>query len=130
MTNCASYIFSLYLFFFQAEDGIRDKLVTGVQTCALLPKIEVVDALEHVALSIFGSPRTRGPPPPAVLRLARFGSSARLGRGGPRPRPSCGSPHSGLPLAPGPGGPPPRPPSAPPPRTPGRRRFGTPCARP
>src|SRR5205823_7949828 len=24
-----------YLFFFQAEDGIRDKLVTGVQTCAL-----------------------------------------------------------------------------------------------
>src|SRR3989441_7538043 len=33
-------------FFFQAEDGIRDKLVTGVQTCALpisigctLPKI-------------------------------------------------------------------------------------------
>src|SRR2546425_4445457 len=26
---------SLFLFFFQAEDGIRDKLVTGVQTCAL-----------------------------------------------------------------------------------------------
>src|SRR3989441_4589884 len=25
----------LLLFFFQAEDGIRDKLVTGVQTCAL-----------------------------------------------------------------------------------------------
>src|SRR5258708_28532012 len=24
-----------YLFFFQAEDGIRDDLVTGVQTCAL-----------------------------------------------------------------------------------------------
>src|SRR5687767_9193145 len=24
-----------YDFFFQAEDGIRDKLVTGVQTCAL-----------------------------------------------------------------------------------------------
>src|SRR6266536_5676734 len=28
-----SYIFSF--FFFQAEDGIRDPLVTGVQTCAL-----------------------------------------------------------------------------------------------
>src|SRR2546425_1554717 len=27
------YIF--FFFFFQAEDGIRDKLVTGVQTCAL-----------------------------------------------------------------------------------------------
>src|SRR5258708_20119729 len=26
---------SLYDFFFQAEDGIRDDLVTGVQTCAL-----------------------------------------------------------------------------------------------
>src|SRR5687767_12926768 len=28
MKSCSS-------FFFQAEDGIRDKLVTGVQTCAL-----------------------------------------------------------------------------------------------
>src|SRR5699024_11326356 len=26
---------SSYLFFFQAEDGIRDRNVTGVQTCAL-----------------------------------------------------------------------------------------------
>src|SRR5438132_2882710 len=26
---------SLYFFFFQAEDGIRDHCVTGVQTCAL-----------------------------------------------------------------------------------------------
>src|SRR2546421_3228577 len=25
----------LFLFFFQAEDGIRDLIVTGVQTCAL-----------------------------------------------------------------------------------------------
>src|SRR5205823_11092895 len=28
-------LFVRYFFFFQAEDGIRDKLVTGVQTCAL-----------------------------------------------------------------------------------------------
>src|SRR5229473_3786062 len=27
--------FNFVFFFFQAEDGIRDKLVTGVQTCAL-----------------------------------------------------------------------------------------------
>src|SRR5687767_15405539 len=27
--------FICFFFFFQAEDGIRDKLVTGVQTCAL-----------------------------------------------------------------------------------------------
>src|SRR5712672_3847711 len=26
---------NILFFFFQAEDGIRDKLVTGVQTCAL-----------------------------------------------------------------------------------------------
>src|SRR5205823_4688635 len=30
----STYAFSV-VFFFQAEDGIRDKLVTGVQTCAL-----------------------------------------------------------------------------------------------
>src|SRR5205823_9108403 len=29
------YRILLFFFFFQAEDGIRDKLVTGVQTCAL-----------------------------------------------------------------------------------------------
>src|SRR5687767_15771287 len=31
---CSSFYFFCF-FFFQAEDGIRDKLVTGVQTCAL-----------------------------------------------------------------------------------------------
>src|SRR5699024_11355502 len=29
------YNYFLYFFFFQAEDGIRDRNVTGVQTCAL-----------------------------------------------------------------------------------------------
>src|SRR2546427_3276843 len=29
------YLFSCFFFFFQAEDGIRDLTVTGVQTCAL-----------------------------------------------------------------------------------------------
>src|SRR2546425_10769712 len=31
LIRCSTFCF----FFFQAEDGIRDKLVTGVQTCAL-----------------------------------------------------------------------------------------------
>ena len=31
----------LVFFFFQAEDGIRDRLVTGVQTCALPIYIEL-----------------------------------------------------------------------------------------
>src|SRR5215217_8552032 len=36
-----------FFFFFQAEDGIRDIGVTGVQTCALpiLPAFEVLDAV-------------------------------------------------------------------------------------
>src|SRR5258708_39062854 len=38
---------SCVFFFFQAEDGIRDDLVTGVQTCAL----PISDAKEPVALS-------------------------------------------------------------------------------
>src|SRR2546421_3009610 len=29
------YVVLLFFFFFQAEDGIRDLIVTGVQTCAL-----------------------------------------------------------------------------------------------
>ena len=34
--NCVFIFFFLYFFFFfQAEDGIRDYKVTGVQTCAL-----------------------------------------------------------------------------------------------
>src|SRR5206468_7435299 len=32
---CEIIFFVIYFFFFQAEDGIRDLIVTGVQTCAL-----------------------------------------------------------------------------------------------
>src|SRR2546430_10346559 len=43
---------SIYIFFFQAEDGIRDLTVTGVQTCAL-PICDCiaadVDSIEHGA---------------------------------------------------------------------------------
>src|SRR5229473_7032935 len=41
----------IFFFFFQAEDGIRDKLVTGVQTCALpiyrvhAPRLEAVEVV-------------------------------------------------------------------------------------
>src|SRR5256886_8961072 len=40
----------LFVFFFQAEDGIRDLTVTGVQTCALpisLPKRSVIDLIAY-----------------------------------------------------------------------------------
>src|SRR5437868_11017681 len=33
--SCDDIICVLFFFFFQAEDGIRDRNVTGVQTCAL-----------------------------------------------------------------------------------------------
>src|SRR5258708_17006333 len=38
-----------HFFFFQAEDGIRDDLVTGVQTCALpiFPRRRVIPHGEH-----------------------------------------------------------------------------------
>src|SRR5438552_16091766 len=54
------------IFFFQAEDGIRDDLVTGVQTCALPISMP------------YGRRRWRGsrptrPPPPSV----RHGSASR-----------------------------------------------------
>src|SRR5438270_2294941 len=40
-----SFLDLLFFFFFQAEDGIRDLTVTGVQTCAL--PISVQDALDR-----------------------------------------------------------------------------------
>src|SRR2546425_3931305 len=63
----------LDFFFFQAEDGIRDKLVTGVQTCAL------------PICRGCGSPPPRG----AARRVARGDGDRRQERGGgdPHPRP-------------------------------------------
>src|SRR2546430_827323 len=34
-SSCHNYVYYIFFFFFQAEDGIRDLTVTGVQTCAL-----------------------------------------------------------------------------------------------
>src|SRR5258708_25281819 len=46
------HIKSSVFFFFQAEDGIRDDLVTGVQTCAL-------PILKLLGPSSFGIPSTK-----------------------------------------------------------------------
>src|SRR5437868_14944979 len=47
-----SIVYFLFFFFFQAEDGIRDRNVTGVQTCALpiylfivMPSANLADAV-------------------------------------------------------------------------------------
>src|SRR2546421_8708647 len=50
----------LFFFFFQAEDGIRDLIVTGVQTCAL-PIL--FTALQFAAPFVL----LNTPPPPATV---------------------------------------------------------------
>src|SRR5256886_11624771 len=49
MTYCRSLrnIASYFFFFFQAEDGIRDLTVTGVQTCALPILIATMRSAAH-----------------------------------------------------------------------------------
>src|SRR2546430_5282453 len=50
----------MFFFFFQAEDGIRDLTVTGVQTCALPISVKVLEAeyftpyLAHATLEPMG----------------------------------------------------------------------------
>src|SRR5437879_7252367 len=43
------FLFFIFVFFFQAEDGIRDTSVTGVQTCALpICELQSTPALHRV----------------------------------------------------------------------------------
>src|SRR5437764_9246089 len=58
------FVFLLFFFFFQAEDGIRDTSVTGVQTCAL--PICIVD-WEHELWSNGHSSRPGRADDPALL---------------------------------------------------------------
>src|SRR5205823_11908958 len=51
-----------WIFFFRAEDGIRDKLVTGVQTCAL-PILMLLNAMSSISQP--------GPEPPSSLPIAK-----------------------------------------------------------
>src|SRR5437762_11423780 len=81
------------LFFFQAEDGIRDTSVTGVQTCAL--PISPIRGTVHDVAARPGPAHGRGgtrlvPPPVRRGRRAealpdRGRSRRRLQRGGRRP---------------------------------------------
>src|SRR5690348_17480571 len=51
------FFFFFFFFFFQAEDGIRDGRVTGVQTCALPILSPRVDASEFVSAAGFWNGR-------------------------------------------------------------------------
>src|SRR5206468_7993095 len=57
-------------FFFQAEDGIRDLIVTGVQTCALPILLTTIPAWRAATLAV----RARGNP-----ALPSEGSASRTG---------------------------------------------------
>src|SRR5690554_1179645 len=63
-------LFFCFFFFFQAEDGIRDADVTGVQTCALPILVRIAWALRNL--------RNRPPPvqPPTLGMLGRAGHIA------------------------------------------------------
>src|SRR2546422_6375168 len=71
------YYSSCYFFFFQAEDGIRDVAVTGVQTCALPISIAVrpdrivgIEAQELLPQTV--DDRSHGHRGPGVARLRRL----------------------------------------------------------
>src|SRR5256886_3479565 len=51
---CMCLILVVFFFFFQAEDGIRDLTVTGVQTCAL--PISRAQALQYAVARIVRGP--------------------------------------------------------------------------
>src|SRR5688572_32407784 len=56
---CYGYLlFFCFFFFFQAEDGIRDLTVTGVQTCALPISLAASSVCSLSGYSVFGSPMT------------------------------------------------------------------------
>src|SRR3989449_10550237 len=66
-----------YFFFFQAEDGIRDVAVTGVQTCAL-PILAITYAARGVTVNAIC--------PGAIATGLRANSTRILGRDAPQMR--------------------------------------------
>src|SRR5206468_4625700 len=77
-------------FFFQAEDGIRDLIVTGVQTCALPILREAAERIARLELAITGAlyasengarvpllPGERGATAGLLLRATRHRSEER-----------------------------------------------------
>src|SRR5712692_11579833 len=82
-----TYILYVFFFFFQAEDGIRDGTVTGVQTCALpISRTQAADRVRRLAarldLSRAGGPGARLPPR-SLLRGAGGREGAGVRRAAP-----------------------------------------------
>src|SRR5207244_6279717 len=71
-TDCAVTVTLTFFVFFQAEDGIRDDLVTGVQTCALPicggpgSRAKLPSSFRRKTSRVL-SPDRSGPPPSCLL---------------------------------------------------------------
>src|SRR5207244_6226820 len=61
-----------FIFFFQAEDGIRDDLVTGVQTCAL-PILRPSPAIARKGAMTISPVQERRLPQVIIIDKARLG---------------------------------------------------------
>src|SRR5258708_24848107 len=70
----------IFFFFFQAEDGIRDDLVTGVQTCALPILVQARGCLPFWA-GCCGPPRDQSPS--CAKSLSAFGPITAIFRNFP-----------------------------------------------
>src|SRR2546429_8338312 len=99
---CYVFLFFFVFFFFQAEDGIRDVAVTGVQTCALPicnnPWLACHQGqIRHWKVHLLQ--RCRQTHPKAAVErpradsagYSRYGSRSTMGSGSPRTRCSSGS---------------------------------------
>src|SRR5438046_8842799 len=73
-----------FCFFFQAEDGIRDWSVTGVQTCALPISFSVValarEAKEQIVSDFRAHDSDTGSPPVQIALLSRRSEERRVGK--------------------------------------------------
>src|SRR2546429_1420615 len=84
--DCLNLVEVYLFFFFQAEDGIRDVAVTGVQTCAL--PISPFPARPSIHRRPRPDHRCRSPPPPG-WRLPSPRSAYALWRRRKFPRNGC-----------------------------------------
>src|SRR6266550_5720072 len=75
------YFFIFFFFFFQAEDGIRDVAVTGVQTCALRsPRARSAIKEFSIAGNTAASPSLPLPIRSSIQRSASSRARRRSGR--------------------------------------------------
>src|SRR5699024_11493638 len=81
--GCSFRLFC-FLFFFQAEDGIRDRNVTGVQTCALpISNWQLPIKMMNLILRLIERFATRQVRWGFVMRSRQDGSSSSGGGGRP-----------------------------------------------